>query len=185
MKSFHTTYQSRDFIKELDRNNSQLNILLHTHSDSLLYTHELPLLMDIKIFLHQHITRIELFRSTIQLMIANIDIVKWFQHYYLKSYMLIDDNIRNNGETVMSKKKYKWIIPEELPRPARPKKRVEYDEAIDEFLNSDLKSARVNIPNVKPKTLYATLQTRIRMRKLRDKIRVIKRKDKVFLYRIE
>ena len=82
------------------------------------------------------------------------------------------------------KKEYKWIIPEELPRPVRPKKRVEYDEAIDEFLDSNLKSARVNIPNVKPKTLYATLQTRIRMRKLRDKIRVIKRKDKVFLYRI-
>ena len=99
--------------------------------------------------------------------------------------MLNDDNIHNNGESIMSKKKYKWIIPEELPTPVRPRKRVEYDEAIDEFLNSDLKSARVNIPNVKPRTLYSQLQARIRMRKLRDKIRVIKRKDKVFLYKIE
>ena len=113
-----------------------------------------------------------------------MNIVKWFQHCYLKFYMLINGNIRNNGESVMSKKKYKWIIPEELPTPVRPKKRVEYDEAIDEFLNSDLKSARVNIPNVKPKTLYATLQTRIRMRKLRDKIRVCKSGDKVYLVKV-
>ena len=146
--------------------------------------HNKPLLIDVNTFLHQDITRIELFRSVTQYIVANMNIVKWFQHYYLKFYMLIDGNIRNNGETVMSKKKYKWIIPEELPTPIRPKKKVEYDEAIDEFLNSDLKSARVNIPNVKPKTLYATLQTRIRMRKLRDKIRVCKSGDKVYLVKV-
>ena len=184
MKSFHTTYQFRDFIEELDRNNSQFNILLDRYLNSLLYTHELPLLIDTKIFLHQHITRIELFRSTIQCIVANMNIVKWFQHYYLKFYMLIDGNIRNNGESVMSKKKYKWIIPEELPTPVRPKKRVEYDEAIDEFLNSDLKSARVSIPNVKPRTLYSQLQTRIRKRKLRSQIRVVKHKDRIYLIKV-
>ena len=60
------------------------------------------------------------------------------------------------------KKEYKWIIPEELPRPVRPKKRVEYDEAIDEFLDSNLKSARVNIPNVKPCLLYTSPSPRDR-----------------------
>jgi len=82
------------------------------------------------------------------------------------------------------KKEYKWIIPEELPRPVRPKKRTEYDECIDEFLKSDLKSARVNIPNIKPRTLYSQLQARIRMRKLRDKIRVSKCGDKIYLVKV-
>ena len=146
--------------------------------------HDKPLSIDTKTFLYQDITRIELFRSVIQHIVANMDIVKWLQHCYLKFYMLIDGNIRNNGESVMSKKKYKWIIPEELPTPVRPKKRIEYDEAIDEFLNSDLKSARVNIPNVKPKTLYATLQSRIRKRKLRNQIRVVKHKDRIYLIKV-
>lgn len=146
--------------------------------------HNKPLLVEINAFLHQDTTRINVFRSIIQCVVANLDIVKWFQHCYPKSYMLNDDNIHNNGESIMNKKKYKWIIPEELPSPVRPRKRVEYDEAIDEFLDSNLKSARVNIPNVKPKTLYATLQTRIRMRKLRNKIRVCKSGDKIYLIKV-
>jgi len=98
--------------------------------------------------------------------------------------MLIDGNIRNNGESVTSKKKYKWIIPEELPTPVRPKKRLEYDEAIDEFLNSDLKSARINIPNVKPKTLYTTLRNKLKKRGLRSRLRVVKHKDRIYLVRV-
>jgi len=42
--------------------------------------HNKPLSIDTNTFLHQDITRIELFRSAIQHIVANMDIVKWF-HY--------------------------------------------------------------------------------------------------------
>ena len=44
--------------------------------------HNKPLCIDFNTFLHQDITRIELFRSVIQHMIANMDILKWF-HYVM------------------------------------------------------------------------------------------------------
>ena len=48
--------------------------------------HNKPLLIDINIFLHQDITRIELFRSVIQYIVANMDIVKCF-HYVMMEMM--------------------------------------------------------------------------------------------------
>jgi len=81
----------------------------------------------------------------------------------------------------MSKKQYKWLIPEEIPSPLRGTIRTEYDECIDEFLKSGLESARVNLSDVKPKTLARMLVNRIKKKDLKDKVTVALRKDKVYL----
>lgn len=85
----------------------------------------------------------------------------------------------------MSKKEFKWIIPEEIPKWMIVKARKEYDECIDEFLESNLESARVNIPDVKTKSLARLLAGRIKKRQLSDKVRVSVRKDRVYLVRIK
>ena len=82
----------------------------------------------------------------------------------------------------MSEKKYKWIIPEELPGPV-VKRREEYDECLDEFLESGLASARVTIPGVKPVSVARLLATRIKKRGLKGKVMVSVRKGKVYLIR--
>jgi len=64
--------------------------------------HNKPLLIDVNTFLHQDITRIELFRSTIQLMIANIDIVKWFQHCLVCIMVCMKDENANTDHNVNS-----------------------------------------------------------------------------------
>ena len=85
----------------------------------------------------------------------------------------------------MSKKKFKWLVPEELPSPVQVKRRKEYDECVEEFLESGLKSARVNIPGVKPLSLARLLTGRIKRKGLTGKIRVSVRKDKVYLVRLD
>ena len=84
----------------------------------------------------------------------------------------------------MAKRKFKWIVPEEVPVPGYIKK-GKYDECIKEFLESGLASARVEIPKVKPSSSYLLLRGRINKMGLREKITVYKRKDKVFLIKLE
>ena len=50
--------------------------------------HNKPLLIDINTFSHQDITRIELLRSAIQCIVANMDILKWF-HYVMMEMIRI------------------------------------------------------------------------------------------------
>lgn len=85
----------------------------------------------------------------------------------------------------MSKKHYRWLVPEKLPSPLVARRREEYDECIKEFLDSGLETARVNIPNAKPKSLYRQLDKTLRKKGLRESIRVCIRRDKVFLVRIK
>lgn len=85
----------------------------------------------------------------------------------------------------MSKSKYKWLVPEEIPEPLRfVRKRGEYDECLEEFLKSGLPSARVNIPNTKPKNVWSQLRRRVKNKGLRDKVKVSIRGDKVYLLRV-
>ena len=82
--------------------------------------------------------------------------------------------------------KFKWIVKEKIPPPVRfVRKRLEYDECLDEFLKSDLKSARVEIQNSKPKNLYRQLHKRIKEKGLEGKVRVCIRKNKVYLVRTQ
>lgn len=55
----------------------------------------------------------------------------------------------------MPKKKFKWLLPEKLPSLVY-KRRVDYDECIEEFLNSYLKSAwlRFQMLNQQANSLY-------------------------------
>jgi len=82
----------------------------------------------------------------------------------------------------MSTKKFKWLQPEEVPKLAS-RRRTEYDECIEEFLQSGLESARVNIPNTHHKTLVSQLLTRIKEKGLKDEVAVRQRKGAVFLTR--
>jgi len=83
-------------------------------------------------------------------------------------------------------KKFKWIVQEELPPPEKfVRKRKEYDECIEEFLDSGFETVRVNIPDVKPKNLYRQLHDRIKQKGLEGKVRVCMRKDKVYLVRLK
>lgn len=84
----------------------------------------------------------------------------------------------------MPKKKYKWIVAEEIPAPGYFKK-SKYDDCIDEFLESGLEAAKVNIPEVKPQSLSMLLRMRIKKRGLTDKIKVCIEKDKVYLLRMD
>jgi hypothetical protein len=84
----------------------------------------------------------------------------------------------------LPERKYKWIKPEKLT-PLAYKTREEYDECIEEFLESNIKSARVNISGVKPQSMHMLLLKRIRKRGLRDKIAVCIRKGKVYLVKLE
>ena len=84
----------------------------------------------------------------------------------------------------MSRKSYKWIVPEEIPSPIA-RKRTEYDECIEEFLNSDLESARVNIPGAKPRSLARLLVRRIEQKGLKDKVTVSVRKERIYLVRLK
>ena len=84
----------------------------------------------------------------------------------------------------MSRKSYKWIVPEEIPSPIA-RKRTEYDECIEEFLKSGLESVRVNIPNTNPKTLSSQLSSRRKAKGLKNKVAVCCRKDKVYLVRVK
>jgi len=83
----------------------------------------------------------------------------------------------------MTKKKYKWIIPEEYPYKIVVKERREYDECIKEFLRSGFDSARVNMPHIKPKTLASQLYVHIKKLGLKDQIKVCLRGDRVYLMR--
>ena len=49
--------------------------------------------------------------------------------------------------------KFKWIVKEKIPPPVRfVRKRKEYDECIEEFLDSDFETVRVNIPTLSLRT---------------------------------
>jgi len=85
----------------------------------------------------------------------------------------------------MSKKEFKWIVREELPSPLMFRRRKEYDECIEEFLNSDLESARVNIPGAKPRSLARLLVRRIEQKGLKDKVTVSVRKERIYLVRLK
>ncbi len=81
--------------------------------------------------------------------------------------------------------KPKWIVPEKLPTPVRVlRRRGEYDECIQEFVQSELTSALISIPGVRPGTLYSQLTKRIKARGLKEKVKVAKRKDKIYLVKI-
>jgi hypothetical protein len=84
---------------------------------------------------------------------------------------------------MLSSKKYKWIIPEEVPSFMKGMRRKEFDECIEEFIQSGLESARVMIPNTKPKSLARILAGRIKKEGLKDKVAVSLRGEKVFLVR--
>ena len=83
----------------------------------------------------------------------------------------------------LSERKYRWIVPEEVPTPGYIKK-GKYDECIQEFLESDLASAKVNIPRVKPQSSYLLLRDRLKKMGLEEKVTVCFRKGDVFLVRL-
>ena len=83
----------------------------------------------------------------------------------------------------LSERKYKWIVPEEVPTPGYIK-RGKYDECITEFLESGLTSAKVNIPKVKPQSTYLLLRDRLKKMGLEEKTTVCLRKGNVFLVRL-
>ena len=80
----------------------------------------------------------------------------------------------------LSEKKY-TLTPEEVPKAKRLKKGSKYDPAIDDFLDSSMKSARVDFKGIKPSSVLAGLKNRIDMRKLKDKVDVVLRSKKVYL----
>lgn len=72
------------------------------------------------------------------------------------------------------------LIPEDVPAPTpvRPLK-----EIIEEFSSRVLPSARVNVPRTTPESLYVGLRKTVKEMDLQGLVRVVKRKDKVYLVR--
>lgn len=84
------------------------------------------------------------------------------------------------GEKRLSDKDF-TLTPEEVPKAKRLKKGSKYDPAIDDFLGSQMKSARVDFKGVKSSSVLAGIKNRIDMRKLKDKVDVVLRSGKVYL----
>jgi len=80
----------------------------------------------------------------------------------------------------MAGERYKWIVPEDI----RSLGGV-YDDCIQEFLESGVRSARVDIPGKKPKSTYLLLKKSLRKKGLQDKVSVCMRFGKVYLSRPE
>lgn len=81
----------------------------------------------------------------------------------------------------MSPKKYKFIEPAEIPK---SKRMGIYDKIINEFLDSNLDSAKVTYEK-NPKTLSFGLRNTIKTRELKNKVKVKKLGDSVYLIRIK
>jgi len=71
------------------------------------------------------------------------------------------------------------LISEELPVLERAVRTSEYDELLDEFTKSDLRTARVEYPNKSMKALMAALRSRIKKRDLKAKVAL--RKGNLYL----
>jgi hypothetical protein len=90
--------------------------------------------------------------------------------------------IERAGYNYKSDECKKILFPEQFQTKAR--KRLEYDECLEEFIGSEFKSVAVNIPDVKPKSLVSELRDRIKRKGLKDKVMVCLRSGKVFLVRL-
>jgi len=71
------------------------------------------------------------------------------------------------------------LVEEELPVLERAVRTSEYDELLDDFVKSDLKTARVEYPSKSIKALMAALRSRIKKRDLN--IKVAMRKSNLYL----
>lgn len=71
------------------------------------------------------------------------------------------------------------LVEEELPVLERAVRTSEYDELLDDFVKSDLKTARVEYPGKSIKALMAALRSRIKKRDLN--IKVAMRKSNLYL----
>lgn len=71
------------------------------------------------------------------------------------------------------------LVPEEVPR--QQKKGSKYDPMIDQFVQSEIKSARVFVKGINAKELAIGLRGRVRSRDLMETIKVSQRRDKVYL----
>ncbi len=71
------------------------------------------------------------------------------------------------------------LISEELPVLERAVRTSEYDELLDEFIKSSLKTARVEYPDKSMKALMAALRSRIKKRNLNVKVAL--RKGNLYL----
>lgn len=71
------------------------------------------------------------------------------------------------------------LIPEKAPRIT--KKASRYDPIIDQFLDKDVDSVRVNTKDIKPKKLAIALRSRVRARNMTNAIEVTQRGNNVYL----
>jgi hypothetical protein len=78
-----------------------------------------------------------------------------------------------------SEKKPYQLVKEDLPVLERAVRTSEYDELLDEFTKSDLKTARVDYPDKSMKALMAALRSRIKKRNL--DVKVALRKGNLYL----
>jgi len=71
------------------------------------------------------------------------------------------------------------LIPEKAPRIT--KKASRYDPIIDQFLNKDVDSVRVNTKDMESKKLAIALRSRVRAREMIDEIQITQRGNDVYL----
>jgi len=71
------------------------------------------------------------------------------------------------------------LVAEELPPVERGVRVSEYDDLLDTFVESDVKTARVEYPDKPMKALMVALRARVRRRDL--KVRVVQRKGSLYL----
>jgi len=77
------------------------------------------------------------------------------------------------------------LISEKIPKAKRLKKVSKYDELIDKFIVSGLKTARVQPKeNIRSSTIAAGIKNRIDMKGLKHKIDVVVRSGKVYLKKL-
>jgi len=74
------------------------------------------------------------------------------------------------------------LIKEELPVLERAVRTSEYDELLDDFVKSELKTARVEYPDKSMKALMAALRSRIKKRNL--SVKVALRKGNLYLTKL-
>jgi len=83
-----------------------------------------------------------------------------------------------SGRRRKVEKPYK-LISEELPVQERAVRTSEYDELLDDFVKSDMKTVRVEFPDKSAKALMAALRIRVKKRDL--KVKVVSRKESLYL----
>lgn len=73
------------------------------------------------------------------------------------------------------------LIEEEVPKAKRLKKGSKYDPIIQKFLDSSMKTARVQSRGIRSSTVLAGIKNRVDMLKLKDKVDVVLRSGRVYL----